>query len=365
MAEQSNQLMGGKQRDDSCGTCRRKVKDDDQALCCNLCDMWHHIKCEKVRDDTYKFLTENDENCLHWYCGKCNAVAGKLLSTITSLARRQDDLEAKVVAIEQDSSEKFKEVKKVILAEVRKDLNNKPDIGDIDQVLHEIENVNRKVQGIQIETNDKISDIAKQFDTLKTMEQQGYINDSDKMNKLDEKVVHLEQLMQNSGTENAGAMGGSTNNVASMVRQEMDERKDIEWRKLNLIITGLKEEDRATVSEQDIVTKDAEKFKSMILKEFNIRISDIKVERVGMRSDTRPRMLKISFTNAKERKDILTKAKALRVSQDETARQIYIRPDLTIRQREEAKNMRAELKRRREEMPGKQFIIKWNQIKEI
>lgn len=160
-------------------------------------------------------------------------------------------------------------------------------------------------------------------------------------------------------------MVGSTNNVASVVRQEMDERKDIESRRLNLIVTGLKEEDRDTLSHQEIVTKDAEHFKNMILKEFNIRVSDVKVEPVGMRSETRPRMLKVSFTNVKEGKDILIKAKTLRVSQDETARQIYIRPDLTIRQREEAKHLRAELRRKREEMPGKDFIIKWNQVKEI
>lgn len=302
---------------------------------------------------------------LHWYWGKCNVVAGKLLFSITSLTRRQDELEAKVIAIEQDTRENFKEVKNEILAEVRKDLNDKPDIGVIDQVLHEIENVNRKMQGIQTETNGKISDITKQLDALKTLEQQGNTNDSDKMKKLDEKVVHLEQLMQNSCAENAGAVGGSTNNVASVVRQEMDERKDIESRRLNLIVTGLKEEGRDTLSEQEIVTKDAENFKNMILKEFNIRVSDIKVERMGMRIETRPRMLKVSFTNAKERKDILIKAKTLRVSQDETARQIYIRPDLTIRQREEAKNLRAELKRKSDEMPGNHFIIKWNQIKEI
>lgn len=115
--------------------------------------------------------------------------------------------------------------------------------------------------------------------------------------------------MQTSCIGEVGAVGGSTNNVVSVVRQEMAERRDIDSRRLNLIVTGLKEEDRDTLSELETVTRDADKFKKMILKEFNIRISDIAVERVGMKSETRPRMLKISFTKSKERKDILIKAK--------------------------------------------------------
>ena len=55
-----------------CGACKKLVKRTDNALCCDSCDHWVHIRCENIKMKDYKKMVEsnNDED---WYCSNCNA----------------------------------------------------------------------------------------------------------------------------------------------------------------------------------------------------------------------------------------------------------------------------------------------------
>lgn len=349
---------------DSCGTCRSEVKESHQALLCNLCEMWHHIECENVNVDTYDFLVKNEEKSLHWYCIKCNAVAGKIVSSVTTITRKYKELEAKVNALEEDTEEKF--------SEVREELMNKPDIGDIDQALVGIETTNKTVENLQKYMNDKIDNLTLQLGNMSSLEHKVIESNKREMENclkhLNEKSALTDQRLQNY--QGAGAVSTLThtaeNNLPNLIRKELAERDDIELRKMNLIITGMREpEVTENNGDLEIMQKDEDCFKSMIHQELSINITEIKVVRLGRKTRDKPRMMKIALTNPKERKDLLTKAKMLREATNEAARNVYIRPDLTIKQRDEAKNLRSQLKELRERNPSKRYVIKFNQIKEI
>ena len=51
---------------DKCKVCNVKVKD--RGIRCDACETWHHIKCLKMKEDTYKLYA--NEN-LQWVCQAC------------------------------------------------------------------------------------------------------------------------------------------------------------------------------------------------------------------------------------------------------------------------------------------------------
>lgn len=102
---------GGGKQTDICPLCETEVGDDDKGLVCNLCDMWHHAKCEKMSDEVYKFLSDNEVSSVHWYCNKCNTVFSKMVKQITTISRRQDIMEKRMDAMEIAAGEQWIEVK--------------------------------------------------------------------------------------------------------------------------------------------------------------------------------------------------------------------------------------------------------------
>ena len=69
----------------------------------NLCEMWHHIECEDIKENIYDILLENEEQSLHWYCKICNVVAGKIVNSVITTDSKYKELEAKVSALEENT----------------------------------------------------------------------------------------------------------------------------------------------------------------------------------------------------------------------------------------------------------------------
>ena len=52
-----------------CGQCKKSVKNIDEAVLCDKCDTWFHIRCECIPSDMYKnCIVESD---FFWYCTNC------------------------------------------------------------------------------------------------------------------------------------------------------------------------------------------------------------------------------------------------------------------------------------------------------
>ena len=143
----------------------------------------------------------------------------------------------------------------------------------------------------------------------------------------------------------------------------LNERTDIERRKLNLVMFNLPEiqpESDVVWDTPEKIAKDIESVTKIMEDELNIEIGmdEIVVDarRLG-KKDTqsesakagkpKPRPLKIVFKDLNKKREVLAAAKNLRTSTNEVAQRLYINPDLTEAQRKKDKALRDEMWLRR------------------
>ena len=74
-----------------CGDCGNVVSEMDTGIMCEVCDTWHHSKCEGVPDEANAVLQGNE--AMHWYCKGCNKGMTRLLQTMSALQERQEKME--------------------------------------------------------------------------------------------------------------------------------------------------------------------------------------------------------------------------------------------------------------------------------
>ena len=165
-----------------------------------------------------------------------------------------------------------------------------------------------------------------------------------KVTKLDERVNTIESKMADRVKEN--------------VRSQIEERCDIDKRKLNVIVMNMKESDAEAMNNgaskgsswytDAKKGKDTDYFCKMVNETLDMDISKREIKDLvrigGKRSDGKPRLLKITFQELVVKREILGKAKLLKASKYSN---IYINPDLTPDQRKRDSELRKALKTRR------------------
>ena len=66
-------LNPGPPVDYPCGICSNQVTDNDEAVCCDLCNRWIHISCDhSLTSADYKMMLDNPSND-PWFCCNCSA----------------------------------------------------------------------------------------------------------------------------------------------------------------------------------------------------------------------------------------------------------------------------------------------------
>ena len=150
----------------------------------------------------------------------------------------------------------------------------------------------------------------------------------------------------------------SPEEVARVVREEMAEKDQIEAKKLNIILQNISEYNPAEEQPKSDLQKIHE-----LLEQLGTPANITSVTRMGKPQTDHPRTIKASVSTLKEKKAILAKARTLREkSVPEHMREIYIRPDLTAKQQQASKNLRAELKDMRDKHPQYKWTIHHNQV---
>ena len=62
--------------DSPCGKCEKNVTSEDEALLCELCEHWFHIKCEKITKAQYRQQQKDSaKSRFHWFCTTCDKEA--------------------------------------------------------------------------------------------------------------------------------------------------------------------------------------------------------------------------------------------------------------------------------------------------
>lgn len=78
------------------------MKENDEALTCDLCNFWYHCKCEEVNSEFYQLIVQKKACQSSWYCKRCFGGAKQLNDKINVLHMTQkilvkdvDDLKEK------------------------------------------------------------------------------------------------------------------------------------------------------------------------------------------------------------------------------------------------------------------------------
>lgn len=272
---------------DMCGHCHKKCSPSSEALQCDLCAAWVHASCEGFTKKQYgslNQLTKSIENVM-FYCRLNNCVT-----------RSKQFI--------------FNKFEAVLASEVNQ---------------------------------DNLQSLVKEQDEIRSA-----------LSQLSSKVNELCSMNQNLGTEIKATaesisrvpVAPNTANVSTVINPSVivDEYLDHERRKSNLIVYNLEEPAAQSAAERS--KKDSEKLIHLFQTEFRMEEIEVtKCIRLGKITQNRVRPVLITIPSVKARSTILKNASSLRKS--ENFKNVYISPDLTIKEREEAKQLRLELQRRR------------------
>ena len=156
------------------------------------------------------------------------------------------------------------------------------------------------------------------------------------------RIENLESTSQTQAT-NAGLQ----ENMAAKITEEIEEYREREMRKCNLILHNIPE------SAKDSAEERRQEDRNMIIKiQQEIHAAELKIEsltRLGEKPQgNKPRMVKVKVENVPQKRSMLQNAKKLRNATDEDMKKIYVTPDLSKRAREKNKQLREELNRRKE-----------------
>ena len=171
---------------------------------------------------------------------------------------------------------------------------------------------------------------------------------SDLKRKIDSLSTHL-TLLQKDYNE----LKKSKEVDIEMMCQEAEER--IKRRKF-LIISGLKE--NSTASVKDRVRTDTEVIKEIAQCIGVTNFEPSEVSRIGKTGQSRPRLLRFKCSNLQDRSMLLRQSRMLRTHA--MYGQVFVNPDLTLVQRLRNKDLREQLRQKRD--AGGDFVIYRDQI---
>ncbi|KAG7174761.1 Hsp90 co-chaperone Cdc37-like, partial [Homarus americanus] len=104
-----------------CGECGVTVKDSDKAVSCDVCEVWFHIECEKLPEEVYNFMQDEEAGgVLMWYCSHCKKGCAKLHKCIKRIEQqqveqmtRQNELEGKINQLREFTAQEHDKNKEI------------------------------------------------------------------------------------------------------------------------------------------------------------------------------------------------------------------------------------------------------------
>ena len=161
---------------------------------------------------------------------------------------------------------------------------------------------------------------------------------------LGEKVVMMEKSFTGEGIEDK-----IEKMVTKKVDEAMEEREEREKRKFNLVVVNLPESRKTEANERK--NEEVNQLKEMV-KEICPELGEVDIEdpvRMGRLGGNKPRLLKFKVQNDEVKEKVLRNSYKLNRGVEKQEDRVYINPDFTPAERLKQKELRDELKRRRDE----------------
>lgn len=90
--------------DDECGNCQRPVRESENGLQCDGCDIWYHAGCERIPVEMYKMYKKYKEEL--WFCQACKPTVKQYIRKMRDIEAKQQDLIARVEQLEKGTINK-------------------------------------------------------------------------------------------------------------------------------------------------------------------------------------------------------------------------------------------------------------------
>lgn len=339
----------------SCGICNENVKDDERAMECEMCEVRFHIVCEKMPGVVYDYIVSVDQQ-FSWYCTSCQKGCVKLHKSVKELRKqtgiisnKQTVLEEKVnvlaeVVVENQEASKATEARLGTLEAKAVNVEDKIDNNNEKQMI--MENMLGNLEAKFAAWEEKLSPGA-----------DSNINYADIVKN--EAVPALQSIMREEIEQFKKNMEDNDKRQRGEYEQQVQELKDEETRKNNIIIYGVpesKEKDGAKRKEDD------QKFiMETIENKMEIEISQnslTKLFRLGKieTNEEKPRPLLVGFNLHSIKRDILAQTKKLRDFVE--YKDVHFNHDLTKAQREKARTLVIEAKQQEANDKSGNFVYR-------
>ena len=307
----------------SCGSCGTRINDDSCALQCDRCQagQWKCIECLSMPVELYEKLFIPQCN-LKWFCDKCDKLV-------------------------MEGSDKAVSSQVIASSYVNDDR--------IDKLVSVVEKLVEKSMGVEDKLRDKAdqSMIAQLDARIKRLEDQFQKQEQ----SLELRLAAVDTNVTRTVTERLREFDESKSNqhdataVQQAVKEKLNENKDIESRRNNIVIYKIPEK----LSDALDVRKESDsKFVEDLLESvFQIKASDRdirKMFRLGrpVEGSNAPRPLLVSFMKFEDKEHVMSNLRKLKQS-EARFRGISMSHDLTPRQRNEVKMLLACAKKEHEE----------------
>ena len=274
--------------------------DDDDSINCDVCKQWFHKTCTNTTSSEWEALKGSNEN-ITFQCDECLQNKGRNSNQLQMFQQ-----------ILQDNNDILLKRLESLEVNILQKVDEK-----IDRKLQEFENKNEKLM------DDKIK-------------------------------AHL-----NSETQTKKDQLEIENTIKTQVNQTLDELKDRDERKNNIMIFNIKESAKTEITEE---LKEDLHSVIQIIKHTNPELNDSltnqlsenNIQRLGKKKptttddiSTKPRPIKLTLPNEASKFKILKKSYKLKSYQENN--KVGLKLDLTKQQQIEERELRQELIRRREQ----------------
>ena len=303
-----------------CKLCSKKIAKKDDALQCELCDKWFHIKCEDISEEEYTFLGKHKS--LNWHCSDCHKCCKRMIKLVGELEEKVNKIEERCV-----------------------DLTAK--INSLDEA--------------KTETKSEIETMKKEIKAMKDAVASNEVKletaiEAKLVQKVEDKLVSMKPTFANVVSEQLDSrlsqVSGDLNKVKEVIdstRKSAEEEKDRDNRQNNIVIFRVPE-----VGDSERAQLDRQYCHDLVRNVFDIDIQDNGIKsifRLGKKETAGGRPIMVQFRERATKNRVMESLIKLKDA-PEKFKNIGISHDLMPSERETCKKMVAEAKEKQQKETG-------------
>ena len=307
-------------------SCGKEVKDNQSSIECEICSKWFHPDCQNLNSEALKAIGLYD---LFWMCGSCKKFSGIFRDVVSG----------------SDSSSNTNSRLDLLEAQMR----------DVNQMRKKMDDLNGMMDNIAkslIGQREMVSEIGLMVkEKWKAGESGKEIENSVRAMK-DEAATYADMVKKLTNKLEKEGLNKPTTQVREL-RHAVTDCLEQDKRRRNIVVFNVKEQD-AGLNPDEQCKADHHSFVELMKTGLKLVIHPEKVVRVGKLRDERPRLMVVTLQDERDKWELLKMAKSLRYAGDRF-KNIYVAPDLSPAEQEKDRNLRKELRERKE--AGEDVII--------